>query len=138
VSNLFVIRDFVNLVVAYDNRSFVAKVNQSYLDANHKAIYDKALPTSTAKIQELIKTLDQKYILDINGLQFIIVGTDSTGDYLYPLLDENNLQIDAQNQALVFVNKYGFDKVRESNRSSVVKKSLLVKLDPQTNMQQFK
>ncbi|WP_215742343.1 FtsX-like permease family protein [Mesomycoplasma hyorhinis] len=138
VSNLFVIRDFVNLVVAYDNRSFVAKVNQSYLDANHKAIYDKALPTSTAKIQELIKTLDQKYILDINGLQFIIVGTDSTGDYLYPLLDENNLQIDAQNQALVFVNKYGFDKVRESNRSSVIKKSLLVKLDPQTNMEQFK
>lgn len=138
VSNVFVIREYVNIVVAYDNRSFVAKVNQTYLDANHKAVYDKELPTSTAKIEQLIKSIDQKYILDVNGLQFIIVGTDSTGDYLYPLLDENNLQIDSQNQALVYVNKYGFDKVRESNRSTLVKKSLLVKLDPQTNIEAFK
>ncbi len=62
-------------------------------------------------MESLINTIDDKYILDVNGIKFLIVGEDTTIDYIYPVIDENHLQVNTQNQALVYLNNYGFSRV---------------------------
>ncbi|WP_434337147.1 ABC transporter permease [Mesomycoplasma conjunctivae] len=138
LSNVLVVRSFFNLVNFNDNRAYVIKLNDSFIRANNKAIYNGPIPQTSEEIEALISKLDERFILNANGLKYIIVGKDFTVDYLYPVLDEKNLQLDPTNQALGFVNKWGFDKVRYSFRSNPIKSYLLVKLVPGANLEDFK
>nr|WP_307920084.1 hypothetical protein [Mycoplasmopsis bovis] len=97
-------------IVFNDINSYYAKVNYAYLAKNNKAIYNGTLPKNNVEIESLINTIDDKYILDVNGIKFLIVGEDTTIDYIYPVIDENHLQVNTQNQALVYLNNYGFSK----------------------------
>ncbi|AJR12170.1 Uncharacterized ABC transporter permease MG468 homolog [Mesomycoplasma dispar] len=121
-----------------DNRAYVVKVNNSYLETNKKEVFHGEIPDNASDIEKLIEQLDPKYILNAGGLKYIIVGNDFSVDYLYPVIDEKNIKLDPSNQALVYVNKYGFDKARYSYRSNLVKNYLLVKLKPNANLEQFK
>ncbi|NEU02857.1 hypothetical protein G3563_28085, partial [Escherichia coli] len=73
-----------------------------------------------------LNKIDDKYILDVNGIKFLIVGEDTTVDYIYPVIDENHLQVNTQNQALVYLNNYGFSRIMAAYQGNVVKKNLLV------------
>ncbi|VEU77193.1 ABC transporter permease [Mycoplasmopsis columbina] len=113
---------------AFNNpRSYFAKVNFAYLASNNKAIYTGEVPNNPLLINEFVNNLDSKYVLDINGLKFIIVGQETTVDYMYPVIDENNLQVNTTNQALVYVNTLGFQRIQKAYGGNVVKSVLLVK-----------
>nr|WP_307917750.1 hypothetical protein [Mycoplasmopsis bovis] len=114
-------------IVFNDINSYYAKVNYAYLAKNNKAIYNGTLPKNNVEIESLINTIDDKYILDVNGIKFLIVGEDTTIDYIYPVIDENHLQVNTQNQALVYLNNYGFSKsCCFAYQGNVIKKNLLV------------
>lgn len=113
-------------IVFNDISSYYAKVNYAYLSKNNKAIYNGELPRNNVEMESLLNTIDDKYILDVNGIKFLIVGEDTTVDYIYPVIDENHLQVNTQNQALVYLNNYGFSRIMAAYQGNVVKKNLLV------------
>ncbi|VEU75613.1 Uncharacterized ABC transporter permease MG468 homolog [Mycoplasmopsis maculosa] len=114
--------------IVFNNiESYIAKVNYSYLVKNNKAIYNGKIPETNIGLESLINNIDDKYLININGIKFLIVGEDTTIDYIYPIIDENNLQVNTENQALVYVNDSGFSRVQAAYQGNVVKKALLVK-----------
>ncbi|WP_406615567.1 FtsX-like permease family protein [Mycoplasmopsis hyopharyngis] len=118
-----------NEVVYTSPSSYVAKVNHAYLERNNKSIYTGSIQhfTNPIDLEEFLDTLDSKYILNVNGIKFLIVGADTTVDYLYPVVDENNLQTNVSSQALVFLNSEGFDRIRLGYAANAIKNYLLVK-----------
>ena len=116
-------------IVISDVGSYLAKVNDAYLKANKKEVYQmtkETAPQDSIAMQELMKKTDEKYKINVNGLEFLIIGTDSTVDYLYPVTDLNNIQVDTSTQALVYVNNLGFDRVKESNANATINKYFLL------------
>lgn len=138
LNNTLVTKSFYNLVNVNDNRAYVIKINEAFLKANHKEVYTGKIGQTSEEIEQQIASLDPKYILEAAGLKYIIVGTDFTADYLYPVFDEKNLQVDPTNQVLGYVNKWGFDKARYSFRTTPIKSYLLIQLQPGASFSQFK
>lgn len=121
-------------IVFSNSNSYLAKVNYAYLAKNNKAIYTGKIPSDPIELLSLLDKLDEKFILNVNGTKFIIIGQETTVDYMYPVIDENNLQVNTQNQSLVYVNKYGFDRIHSGYIGNVIKKTLLVKNSAATGM----
>ena len=118
-----------NEVVYTSPSSYVAKVNYAYLERNNKAIYSGPIDkiTNPIAMEEFLNKIDQKYILNVNGVKFLIIGADTTADYLYPVVDENNIQTNVKNQALAYVNNEGFARIRLAYAVNEIKNYLLVK-----------
>ncbi|WP_237567378.1 hypothetical protein [Metamycoplasma hominis] len=47
-------------------------------------------------MQQFIASLDDKYKIKVNTQEYLITGMDSTADYLYPVINEENLQVDTK------------------------------------------
>ncbi|MGV2392633.1 UNVERIFIED_CONTAM: ABC transporter permease [Campylobacter lari] len=121
--------------IVFNNiQSYIAKVNYAYLIKNNKAIYNGKIPSNNVEMEALINNLEDKYVLNVNGIKFLIVGDDTTVDYIYPVIDENNLQVNTETQALVYVNDSGFSRVRAAYQGNVVKKDLLVANSAKTKL----
>lgn len=118
--------------------SYVAKVSHAYLIKNNKAIYDGKIErfTNPIQIENFIQSIDQKFVLDVNGIKFLIIGSDMVADYLYPVVDENNLQTSVENQALVFLNAEGFSRIKSGYAANAIKNYLLIKC-PDKNTKDF-
>ncbi|UVD81429.1 ABC transporter permease [Mycoplasma iguanae] len=125
------------LVVINDNRAYVAKISEAYATQNGKEIYTGEIPSHSIATENLIETLDEKYVLNVAGVKYLIVGFDSVIDYIYPVIDEINIQVNTADQAMVFVNKQGFDRIKSSFRSSAVKEYALVKMQDSEKSEQF-
>lgn len=97
--------------------SYLAIVNPAFLAQNKKEVYQGEVFNDYLKMQKLIFELDQKNKINVNGVDFIIVGTDTTADYLYPSVSENFLQANPQTQALVYVNNEGFEKIKKEGEN---------------------
>ncbi|NYN92072.1 ABC transporter permease [Mesomycoplasma hyopneumoniae] len=137
-SKIIVARLANNSINLNNASGYVVKVNKSYLEKNKKEVYQGKIPDSASDIEKLIELLDPKYILNAGGLKYIIVGTDFSIDYLYPVIDEKNVKLDGQNQVLAYVNKFGFDKARFSYQSNPIKNYFLIRLKPGTNREKFR
>lgn len=118
------------IVLINDNRSYVAKISESFATKNGKAIYDGPIPNNSIEIEQLLDTIDEKYYINAGGVKFLIIGYDAVVDYIYPVIDEENLQVNTQNQALAFVNQQGFDRISNSFRGNAIKEYVLAKMLP--------
>ncbi|WP_029906316.1 ABC transporter permease [Mycoplasmopsis opalescens] len=125
-------------IVFNNTQSYVAKANYAWLKKNNKAIYEGKIPTNPLLIKEFIDRIPDKYLININGIKFVIIGEDLTADYLYPVVDENNLQVNTESQALVYVNKLGFDRIKLAYSGNVIKSSLLVKNETKLSDKELK
>lgn len=86
----------------------------------------------------LLNSLPEDNILNVNGVKFIIIGQEITADYLYPVIDEENLQVDTKSQGIIYVNQNGFDRIRNSYRNNVVKEYVVAKIPGETTNEQKK
>lgn len=128
-------------IVISDMGSYVAKINDAYLKANKKEIYnwtEANAPQNSIEMENLLKSVDSKYTVNVNGLKFLIIGTDSTVDYLYPVTNLNNIQVDTKTQALIYVNQFGFDRAKESNANASINKYFLLISPPGKNPQKLR
>ena len=133
---------FSNLVNNYDSISFeengnkIALVNEAYLQANDKQVYQSQ---NLEKDLENLDKIDQRYKLTINGLEYLIIGSDLTVDYMYPVINGDNLQVNPKNQALVYVNQNGFDRMRRASISGVLDSYFLLKdpTDPKMSLEEL-
>ncbi|MFV8401373.1 ABC transporter permease [Mycoplasma sp. 005V] len=123
-------------ILKYDQvGSYIAKVNYAWLQRNNKKIFTGKLPKDPNQMLALVATLPEEYKISVNGSEYIIIGDDLTYDNIYPVLDENNLQLNPKSQAVVYVNSQGFDRIKQAYRGNVVKEYLLVKnVTPKSNV----
>lgn len=78
-------------IVFNDINSYYVKVNYVYLSKNNKVIYNGEFSRNNVEMESLFNIIDDKYILDVNGIKFLIVGEDIIVDYIYLVIDENYL-----------------------------------------------
>ncbi|WP_371246392.1 ABC transporter permease [Mycoplasmopsis agassizii] len=110
-----------------DTAAYLIKVNDTFLSNNNLEVYNGEIPTNTIEMANFMnENKDKKFVLSINQLPFLIIGTGITSDYIYPVVDENNLRVNTTYQAIVFLNQKGWDRIN-LNSSAVVKDYLLVK-----------
>ncbi|QJR44371.1 ABC transporter permease [Mycoplasma miroungirhinis] len=122
--------NYVNNLIAYnDTSAYLAKINYAYAQKNNKEVYtgniDEYLQ-DPFKMAVFINTLDDKYKIKINSVEYLIIGIDITADYLYPVINEENLQVDTSKQSLVYVNSKGFDRIKSAYPTLALKDYLLV------------
>ncbi|UUM19822.1 MULTISPECIES: ABC transporter permease [unclassified Mycoplasma] len=127
-----------NFLTFSQSSSYVVKANYAWLAKNNKKIYTGSIPQNPTLVQDLINKLDKDFLIEVNGSKFIIVGDDSSFDYLYPVIDENNLQVDTQNQAILYVNDKGFSRIRYSYIGNTLKEYLVVKKPNNADLKELK
>ncbi|WP_373597991.1 FtsX-like permease family protein [Metamycoplasma equirhinis] len=121
----------VSNVISYsDSGSYLAKVNYGYLNANKKEVYRGDISeylSNPYQMQLFISKLDEKYKVKINTQEYLIIGIENTADYLYPVVNEENIQVDVNTQAIVFVNAKGFDRIYSAYPTFALKSYALIK-----------
>ena len=101
--------------IIYDeNAAKIALVNEAYLNANNKSIYRGDIDSALNNLDQV----DSKYKINVANVEFLITGTNLTVDYMYPVINNENLQVNPSNQAIVYVNQYGYDRIKRSNINS--------------------
>ncbi|ENY69164.1 ABC transporter permease protein [Metamycoplasma auris 15026] len=119
-----------NLITYTDSGSYLAKVNYGYASKNKKEVYKGDITKYLSDpfgMQVFINSLDDKYKIRINSQEYLIIGIDATADYLYPVVNEENIQVDTENQAIIYVNSKGFDRIHSSYPTFAIKEYALVK-----------
>ncbi|MGC7164977.1 ABC transporter permease [Metamycoplasma hominis] len=119
-----------NLIAYSEAASYLAKVNYGYLNKNKKEVYNGDISkylNNPFEMQQFIASLDDKYKIKVNTQEYLITGIDSTADYLYPVINEENLQVDTKTQSVVYVNSRGFDRIRSAYPTFALKSYALVK-----------
>ncbi len=116
------IKDDYNQITLNENAGKIAIVNQAFLDENNKEVYSSS--TLGTDLNDLSK-IDNKYKINVSGVEYVIVGKDFTVDYMYPVINAENVTVNTKNQALVYVNQYGYDRIKRSNTASPVEKYFL-------------
>ncbi|MGL5522217.1 MAG: FtsX-like permease family protein [Metamycoplasmataceae bacterium] len=121
-----------NVIVTYNVSSFVAKVSYGYLKENNKETFDlKKNINILSDLDEMEKfindPINNKFVIDVNGLKYLIIGEDITADFLYPIINTENIQVDSKKQAIVYLNQTGFDRARQSNANSFIEKYLILR-----------
>ena len=134
VASFTEVRDDYNQIVINNNLGNMAIVNQAFLDANNKQVYSSS--TLSEDLNDLSK-IDDKYKINVSGVEFVIVGQDFTIDYIYPVIDAGNMSVNTKNQALVYVNEYGFDRIKRSNVSATHEKYFLIKAQDSANIEEM-
>ncbi|MBN0919530.1 ABC transporter permease [[Mycoplasma] gypis] len=131
-------KEVTDLISYTDSASYLAKVNYAYLQKNKKEIYTGDISKYLSNpflMASFVANLDSKYKVTINSIEYVIIGQETTADYLYPVINEENLQVDTKRQALVYVNTNGFDRMRSAYPTFAIKNYLLVKSNPNKSMQ---
>ncbi|PZV99966.1 ABC transporter permease [Metamycoplasma auris] len=119
-----------NIISYTDSGSYLAKINYGYASKNKKEVYKGDISKYLSDpfgMQAFIESLDEKYKIKINSQEYLIIGIDATADYLYPVVNEENIQVDTESQAIVYVNSKGFDRIYSSYPTFAIKEYALVK-----------
>ncbi|RMA79072.1 ABC-type antimicrobial peptide transport system permease subunit [Metamycoplasma subdolum] len=119
-----------NSIAYSDTGSYLAKVNHGHLAKNGKEIYKGDISdalSSPIKMENFLKSLDEKYKIRINSIEYLIIGEETTADYLYAVVNEQNIQVDTKTQAIVYVNQKGFDRIYSAYPTFAIKEYVLVK-----------
>ena len=113
-----------------ENAAKIALVNEAYLRANNKAIYQGR---DLNQALDNLDAVEARYKINVANVEYLITGVNMTVDYLYPVLNNENLQVNPKTQALVYVNQAGYDRIRRSNINAPSESYFLLK-DPQQNL----
>ncbi|TPE57449.1 ABC transporter permease [[Mycoplasma] falconis] len=119
-----------NAISYTDAGSYLAKVNYGYFANNNKKVYEGDISkylSDPYSMQLFIEELPSEYKIVINNQQYLIIGVDSSADYLYPVVNEENLQVDPKTQAIIFVNQKGFDRMYSAYPTFAIKSYAVVK-----------
>ena len=109
------IREDYNQITMTENAGKIAIVNQAFLEKNNKKVYKS--DTLATDLNDLSK-IDDQYKINVAGVEYVIVGQDFTVDYMYPVINSENITVNTEKQALVYVNQYGYDRAKRSNTAA--------------------
>lgn len=128
------VKDDYNQITMTDNRGKLAIVNEAFLQQNNKEVYKSN--TLSNDINDLSK-INEKYKINVNNIEYLIIGDDFTVDYMYPIINAENITVNTKTQALVYVNQYGYDRAKRSNENSQTDQYFLISAKPNQNLLQL-
>lgn len=133
-----------NSIVIDDPSSFQAIVSPGYANANNKNTI------SLSKLMELHKE-NEDFISDPHVLEeysnciiyvdrtpYFIVGIGTTPDYSYPIIDSSNPIVDVDTQAILFVNKRGYERAFDAWRTNPQENYISLRKKPSTSNDEWK
>lgn len=131
VKSITEIKEDENQIVLNENAGKIAIVNQSFLDENKKSVY-----TSSKLDEDLndLSKIDSQYKINVAGVEYVIISKDFSVDYLYPVINNENINVNSKTQALVYVNQYGFDRAKRSNPNAPYENYFLLKANDGENI----
>ena len=65
-----------------------------------------------------VESLDSKYKIKVNSLDFIIIGSGLSADMMYPALSVNQMLVDSKNSGVLYTNNSGFARANGSSSGS--------------------
>ncbi len=65
------------------------------------------------------KSLNDKYVIDINSRRFIIIGIGHSAENAYPIVAVNKPIPNSHNESLIYVNNQGYDSILSTNNSVI-------------------
>ncbi|WP_022935071.1 ABC transporter permease [Mesomycoplasma moatsii] len=117
------IKEDDNQITMTENDGKLAIVNQAFLEQNNKLVYQSK--TLEQDLNDLSQ-IDNKYKIDVDGVEYLIIGSDFSVDYMYPVINSENVTVNTKTQALVYVNQHGYDRIKRSNTSAPTEKYFLL------------
>ncbi|MDE5775118.1 MAG: ABC transporter permease, partial [Malacoplasma sp.] len=105
------------LVSPYGN---AAIVNKKWLDSNNKEnlpveLWYKSLKMSSEEFYNWKKEINPKYLLTINSIDFLIIGTGMSFENSYPIVSAQNLIPNTKIESVVYVDDIGYRSLLLSN-----------------------
>lgn len=123
-----------------DPSSYQAIISPGYANRNNKLSLSPQkfieIWESNPNIMDLLvndKDLANKYnnnLVWVDKTPYFIVGIGTTPDYLYPIVDQSHPVIDVQNQATIFVNNRGYQRIRDAFRTNPTENYISLKFKP--------
>ena len=113
-----------NVISVTDPSSYEAIVSPSYASTNNKvAVTLKRARELYALFDDLHANKDQielnkSHIIWVDNTPFIITGIGTTPDFSFPIIDNKHPSPNTQNEAIVFVNNRGFERVTDAFRTN--------------------
>lgn len=112
----------------YDKSSFEAVVSPGYAKKNNIKPIEPSVLTSQEyldatgdvdgnKSKEFINKYKENIIM-IDGSFFVVTGIGITPDFSYPIIDNKHPVVDVKNQAILFVNGNGYDRMKSSFKTN--------------------
>lgn len=123
ISSFTEIKEDDNQITMIENDGKLAIVNQAFLEQNNKFVYQSK--TLEQDLNDLSQ-IDNKYKINVDGVEYLIIGSDFSVDYMYPVINSENITVNTKTQALVYVNQHGYDRIKRSNTSAVTEKYFLL------------
>lgn len=117
-----------------DTSYSLAIVNNSFLDANSNkdiipdALLDKLMKLSYKDFLQEINKINDKYLIKLNGINYLIVGKGTSADFAYPIT--NNYTFNKHNNLVLYLNDLGYD---QSKNVVNTKENIWVGLKPNGN-----
>ena len=121
-----------------DPSSYTAIISPSYANANNK----KAITINNFNKIYSEQIMDQdvlpvdewelKYsdnIVWVDHMPFFITGIGTTPDFAYPIIDQKHPTPNTKNEAVVFVNKRGYERVYDGFRTNPKEEYISIKFD---------
>ena len=109
-----------------NNNYALSLVNSSWLLANKndKKVIDsnqlnKLMQLPYKDFQTALNKLDDKYKINVNGLNYLIVGTGDSADFAYPIT--NQYSFNKKSNVVIYLNNLGYQEVAnvDSNKENV-------------------
>lgn len=115
-------------IVVTDPSSYQAIVSPAYANANGvKSITPSKFLEMWQNDQDIMnkiikdKALAEKYtdnLVWVDKTPYFVVGVGTTPDYSYPIIDQAHPVIDVHNQATLFVNQRGYERIYDAFRTN--------------------
>ncbi|MDE6894497.1 MAG: hypothetical protein K2J02_03925 [Malacoplasma sp.] len=115
----------------YAGQSFLASpygnaaiVNKKWLESNNKQslpvdLWYESLKMNSEEFSNWKKEIDSKYILTINSIDFLIIGTGMSFENSYPIVSPQNLIPNTTIESVVYVDDIGYKSLLLSNSQAV-------------------
>lgn len=84
-------------------------------------------------LNRIIPSKEQKSIIYSGSSPFFVLGIGITPDFSYPIIGASNPIIDANNQAVLYANNSGYERIRQANLGSITEDYIAMNIDYKTS-----
>lgn len=84
--------------------------------------------------KDWISNLDSKYIISVNTMKFVIIGTGLSPEMAYPSTSLQSLIINPKNQMLIYTNSQGYKSILSTNSGLFQNKYFSARLKPSKSL----
>lgn len=122
-----------------DYSAFVAVVSPTYLQDNHKEIYsfqtyatsilnsNSKSPLDEQAFLNYFASIPDQYKIYVNQIPYVIVGSGISPDFMYPIINFQNVIPNPDNQAIIYTNQTGYQRVQYSFPTAPTENMLVAK-----------